>query len=132
MGSGLMTSGFGQSLGAAGANLQTQLAQMKEQYRRQSINDLLQQYNQLSSNALGTNTFENTYTPPTQDPLMEIIKGVTQAGASIIGGPLAKAGVDYFMNKPSNNQTQSQPFSAGTPGNGYQGRFGELPNYAGY
>jgi len=133
MGSGLMTSGFGQTLGAAGANLQSQLAQMKQQYQRQSINDLLQQYNQLTNSSLGTNTFENTYVPPTEDPLMSLIKtGVTGAAAAA-GGPLAGAATKFFTDKLKNN-TQSQPFSAGTPGNGgYQGRFGNLDvNYGGY
>lgn len=45
MGGGLSSSGFGQSLGAAGANLQTNLAQMKSQMGRQSIQDILGLFN---------------------------------------------------------------------------------------
>ncbi len=63
MGGGLSSSGFGQALGAAGGNLQTQLAQMKQQYQRQSINDFLGQYNQMNNQYLGTRPFENTYQP---------------------------------------------------------------------
>ncbi len=66
MGGGLSSSGFGQALGAAGSNLQTQLAQMKQQYQRQSINDLLGQYNQLANRGLGAKSFENVYDPGTQ------------------------------------------------------------------
>ena len=133
MGSGLMTSGFGQSLGAAGGNLQAQLAQMKDQFRRQSINDLLNQYNQLTSTSLGTNTFENVYTPPTEDPLTNLLTTGLTAGATAIGGPAAGALTNWATNAFKSN-SQSQPFSAGTPGNGqgYQGRFGNLPNYGGY
>lgn len=41
MGGGLSSSGFGQSLGTAGASLQTQLAGMKSGIQRQSIQDIL-------------------------------------------------------------------------------------------
>jgi hypothetical protein len=41
MGGGLSSSGFGQALGAAGANLQTNLAQMKSGMQRNSIQDIL-------------------------------------------------------------------------------------------
>jgi hypothetical protein len=65
MGGGLSSSGFGQALGAAGSNLQTQLAHMKSQLQRQSVNDLFGQYNQMGSQALGTRAFENQYQPGT-------------------------------------------------------------------
>jgi len=41
------SSGFGQSIGAAGANLQHQLASMKSGMQRGSIQDILGQYNQM-------------------------------------------------------------------------------------
>lgn len=137
MGGGLSSSGFGQSLGAAGANLQAQLAQMKQQYQRQSINDLLNQYNQLTSTSLNARPFENVYDPGTEGQLGiggEILKGVATGAASAFGGPFGKfAGNKLFgaMNPSSN---QSQPFSAGSPGSGggYQGRFGQLPEFGGY
>jgi hypothetical protein len=139
MGGGLMTSGFGQSLGAAGANLQAQLAQMKEQYRRQSINDLLQQYNQLTNQSLGARPFENVYDPGTQGQLGfggKILENIGVGAASAFGGPLGGAAAKGVSNlfQSMGNQTQSQPFSAGTPGaGGYQGRFGNLDvNYGGY
>jgi hypothetical protein len=136
MGGGLMTSGFGQSLGAAGANLQAQLAQMKQQYQRQSINDLLQQYNQLTNQSLGARPYENVYDPGTQGQLGfggKILESIGTGAATAFGGPLggmaAKGASNLFQSM--GNQTQSQPFSAGTPG-GYQGSFGNLPNYGGY
>jgi hypothetical protein len=53
MGGGLSSSGFGQSLGAAGSQLQTNLAQMKSGMQRQSINDILG----LTQNALSQQPF---------------------------------------------------------------------------
>ncbi len=58
MGAGpLSSSGFGQALGAAGANLQTNLAGMKSQMQRQSIMDLLNQFNSMSQLGLGAQPF---------------------------------------------------------------------------
>ncbi len=136
MGGGLMTSGFGQSLGAAGANLQTQLAQMKEQYRRQSINDLLGQYNQLTNQSLGARPFENVYDPGTQGQ-QTLLGGLAQTGltaaATAFGGPAGGFAANTLFNSMKPNQQQSQPFSAGIPGGGgYQGSFGNLPNFGGY
>lgn len=59
-GGALSSSGFGQALGGAGAQLQSNLAGMKENIRRQSISDILQQYqNKLGnySNFLGQQPF---------------------------------------------------------------------------
>ncbi len=57
MGGGLSSSGFGQALGAAGSQLQTNLASMKSQMQRQSINDILGQYNQMSNLGLNAQPF---------------------------------------------------------------------------
>ena len=53
----LSSSVFGQALGAAGANLQTNLAQMKSQMQRSSISDILNQYNQLANGVMGAQPF---------------------------------------------------------------------------
>jgi len=49
----LSSSGFGQALGGAAAGLQSNLAGMKEQIRRQSIGDILQQYQNQIQNRQG-------------------------------------------------------------------------------
>lgn len=140
MGSGLMTSGFGQSLGAAGSSLQAQLAQMKQQYQRQSINDLLNQYNQLTNTSLGTRSFENVYDPGTQGQnsfLGNILEAGVTGAATAFGGPLggaaAKGALNLFKGGAGGGNQESSAFSAGTPsgGGGYQGGFGPLPNYLG-
>lgn len=114
MGGGLMTSGFGQSLGAAGANLQTQLAQMKQQYQRQSINDLLGQYNQLTNQSLNARPFENVYDPGTQGQMGfggKLLEGAATGLAYGFGGPLGGAAAKGLFG--AMNQTQSEPFSQG-------------------
>ncbi len=57
MGGGLSSSGFGQSLSSAGANLQTNLAQMKSGMQNQAIQSLIQQYNQLISSGTSPDLF---------------------------------------------------------------------------
>lgn len=59
LGGGLSSSGFGQALGAAGGNLQAQLAQMKTGMQSQAANSLLQQLQQ----ALGQQTFAYGHQP---------------------------------------------------------------------
>jgi hypothetical protein len=97
MGSGLQTSGFGQSLGSAGANLQTQLAQMKEQYRRQSIGDLLQQYNQATNRGL-QQTQENVYQPGTEGWGTPLLKAGLKAAGTAIGGPFGGMAANTLSN----------------------------------
>lgn len=127
MGGGLSSSGFGQALGAAGANLQTQLASMKEQYRRQAINDLLGQYNQLTNRGLNARSFENTYDPGTQGQLGfggELIKGGISAAAAAYGGPAAKQGVDAIFDYGVNMANSG---TGGYPGgSGYKDGFGKF------
>ena len=112
MGSGLSTSGFGQSLGAAGANLQAQLAQMKQQFQRQSINDLLNQYNQLSNQSLNAKSFENTYQPGSTGLIGGALEGV-------IGGLGTGTGLNFgnkmgnFFSPGNDQQNKSNAFSIG-------------------
>lgn len=56
-GGALSSSGFGQALSSAGANLQTNLAQMKSGMQRNAILDLLNQYNTLSGSSLSAQPF---------------------------------------------------------------------------
>ena len=60
-GGALSSSGFGQALGGAGSQLQTQLAGMKSQLQRQAIGDIFGQYNKLSSMGMGAQPFGYTY-----------------------------------------------------------------------
>ncbi len=69
MGGGLSSSGFGQSLGAAGGNLQNQLAQLKAGLGQQAAQSLMGQYGNMSQQALGAQPF-----------------GYQQQGPSLLGG----------------------------------------------
>jgi len=122
MGGGLSSSGFGQALGAAGANLQTQLASMKQQYQRQSINDLLNQYNQLTNTGLNARTFENTYQQGSTGLLGGLGTGLAGGIGTALGGPLGGAigsGIGSLFNSGTGKNNSSS-------GNGYKGSFGNL------
>lgn len=78
----LSSSGFGQALGAAGANLQTDLAAMKSGMQRSSINDYLGQYNTMTGQALNSQPFAyyqqqpgggamNSFAANTAGPMMQ-------------------------------------------------------------
>jgi hypothetical protein len=68
LGGGMSSSGFGQALGAAGGNLQAQLAQMKTGMQSQAANSLLQHLQQ----ALGQQSFAYGHQPasPGMIPIM--------------------------------------------------------------
>lgn len=141
MGSGLMTSGFGQALGAAGSNLQAQLASMKQQYQRQSINDYLNQYNQSLNRGLNTQSFQNVYDPGKQGQLGpggEAMKMGATVAASIFGGPGGGAAVNALTGAlqggaqgGSTGMSSINPFSVGGQ-SGYKGTFGSLPGFGGF
>lgn len=57
MGSGLMTSGFGQALGGAAANLQSQLAALKAGLGQQAAGQLMGQYGGMLGMGLGAQPF---------------------------------------------------------------------------
>ena len=85
MGGGLSSSGFGQSLGAAGANLQAQLASMKSGMQKDAVGSMFNQYNQMANQGLGTRSFENQYFPGTGGLVGNIAQGVG-AGIGTGGG----------------------------------------------
>ena len=63
MGGGLSSSGFGQALGGAGAQLQSQLAGLHGALRQGATGQALGQYNSLANLGLGTRSFENFHQP---------------------------------------------------------------------
>lgn len=63
MGGGLSSSGFGQALGGAGAQLQAQLAGLHGNLRQGAASQAMGQFNNLANLGLGTRTFENVYQP---------------------------------------------------------------------
>ena len=63
MGGGLSSSGFGQALGGAGAQLQSQLAGLHGALRQGAAGQALGQFNNLAGLRLGTSSFENVLRP---------------------------------------------------------------------
>lgn len=80
----LSSSGFGQALGAAGGQLQSQLAALRGQLQQNAAGSLTNQYNQLANLGLGTRPFENAYQPGSTglvgNALGGFSQGIGQAG----------------------------------------------------
>jgi len=73
----LSSSAFGQSIGAAGGRLQSQLAQLREQRKGQSIQDILGLYTNLTGVGLGQQPFGYTH----REGSSGVLPGLIQAGA---------------------------------------------------
>lgn len=78
MGGGLSSSGFGQALGAAGGNLQAQLAQLKAGLGQQAAQSLMGQYGNLSGLSLNAQPFGYQQKAPTA--LGGMLQGWAQGG----------------------------------------------------
>lgn len=107
-GGGLSSSGFGQALGAAGANLQTDLVAMKANMQRQSISDILNQYNQMSTGVMNDQPFSRVaQAPGTFSSIMSGIGGMKNPyGAPQLGGenygiPKQSGSISFGGNDPS-------------------------------
>lgn len=77
-GGALSSSGFGQALSSAGANLQTELAGMKAGLQQQAIRDILGQYNKMAGVGLGTSAFG--YKQPQQGFLQQLLAAYASKG----------------------------------------------------
>lgn len=107
-GGGLNSSGFGQALGAAGGNLQATLAAQKSGLQRQSIGDIMNQYNSLLSGGLNQNITQNTYQPGGAGFATEAIAGAAQAA----GNSMAQNGFPQWLKDivgGSNGTGMGQP-----------------------
>lgn len=93
MGGGLSSSGFGQSLSAAGGNLQNQLAQLKTGLMGQAAQGLMGQYNQMSGQSLGAKPFGYQHIQGSPGMFGSMASGFgEQAGAQF-----ANRGIPAFM-----------------------------------
>lgn len=90
MGGGLSSSGFGQALGGAGADLQAKLAGLHGALRQGAAGQLMGQYNQLANLGLGTRSFENIYQPGSTG----LMGGL---GAGLAGGAGQAGGMALMM-----------------------------------
>lgn len=97
MGGGLSSSGFGQALGAAGGNLQAQLAQLKAGLGQQAAQSLMGQYGNMAGMGLSAQPF-----------------AYQQAGPSMLGGAMQGWAQGGFGGMGQGGQ-QNNMF--GSPGN---------------
>jgi len=95
MGGGLSSSAFGQSLGAAGSNLQSQLAQMMGQMRMGAGEQMFGQ----AQNAMGVDPFAYVSKQGSPSMLQSMMPGIAQGATS--------AGMNYLMNRPGSGGGQS-------------------------
>lgn len=93
LGGGLSSSGFGQSLSAAGGNLQTQLAALKAGLAGQAGQQLMGQYGQQSGMAMGQSPFTNTYQPGRQNAMGSFASSYAGGGMPGFGELLKYLGV---------------------------------------
>ncbi len=97
MGGGLSSSGFGQSIGAAGGQLQNQLAALKSGLGQQAANSLMGQYGQLTGSAMNAQPFAYQQRGPSMTGGM--MQGWAQsgfAGAGDMGNSLSNAYQKYM------------------------------------
>lgn len=83
MGGGLSSSGFGQALGAAGGNLQAQLAQLKAGLGQQAAQSLMGQYGNLTGMGLSAQPFG--YQQQAPSALGGMLQGWAQGGFGGMG-----------------------------------------------
>lgn len=96
-GGALSSSGFGQSLGGAGAGLQAQLAQLFAQLQNQAAGAQTQQYNQLSQTGLNYQPFGYQK----QKGSAGLLPTLLAAAAGAAGGPIGAALGQGFGGKIS-------------------------------
>jgi hypothetical protein len=88
MGGGLSSSGFGQALGGAGAQLQAQLAGLHGNLRNQAAGQAMGQFNNLAGMGLGTRAFENMHRPGSGGLIGEGLSGLGMGFGAPAGGAL--------------------------------------------
>lgn len=79
-GGALSSSGFGQAIGGAGANLQSQLAQLKSQLQQSAAQDLMGQYNNLTQQSMSAQPFSYQQQPGQQGLVQSALQGWGQSG----------------------------------------------------
>lgn len=97
MGGGLSSSGFGQALGAAGGNLQAQLAQLKAGLGQNAAQSLMQQYGGMAGMGLGAQPF--AYQQPGPSMAGGMLQGWAQGG---FGGMQGFGGNKPSFGSPNN------------------------------
>ncbi len=106
MGGGLSSSGFGQALSSAGGNLQAQLAQLKAGLGQNAANSLMQQYGNVSGQAMGAKPFG--YQAPQQGLLPSFLQAWGQSGFPGIQGMNFGSGNKFPLTAGYDNMFRQQ------------------------
>ena len=129
MGGGLSSSGFGQALGGAGAQLQAQLAGLHGNLQQQGVGQAFGQYNNLANLGLGTRAFENQYQPGNTGIIGGALAGLGQGFGGALGMGLGmgapgaiSSGIGGLMNLFKNRQGGLGSAPYGSPGPQNMGR----------
>lgn len=124
MGGGLMSSGFGQALGGAASDFQSQLAGLKSGLQRSAIQDMFGLYGGMSQNALGAQPFSYTHQPGESNPIMSGLSGFNQgmmqngawgSGGGGGGSPFSSI-ANWFGSGGGQNNLATQNMAAGIRG----------------
>lgn len=92
-GGALTSSGFGQAIGGAGSQFQSNLSNLYAQIQQNAAGQLTNQYNQLSNTGLGARPFENTFQPGSSGLVGGLASGAGKGFGNILG---TKAGMKWF------------------------------------
>jgi hypothetical protein len=104
-GGALSSSGFAQTLGGAGANLQAQLAGLFSNLQQSAASQSMNQYNNLAGIGLGTRAFQPTYQPGSTGIAGGLAEGFGQSLGQTGGNSLMDTIFDYLKNRESNQST---------------------------
>jgi hypothetical protein len=113
-GGALSSSGFGQALGAAGGNLQSNLAQLKAMLGQQAAQSLMGQYGGLTQTALGAQPFAYQQKAPSADQgFMQSWAQGGFPGLKEVSGMFGGGGGGSGANPSSLTNTYDQMFRTG-------------------
>lgn len=122
------SSGFGQALGSAGAQYQSNLDALYAQIQQNAANSAFGNYQNLANTGLGTRGFENAYQPGYPGLVGNVVSGVSQGvgGGIGLGGTigLSQRIASMFNKSPNSNQ------ATGTGGGGGMGVWDSILNAA--
>ena len=102
----LSSSGFGQALGGATSNLQSELAKLFSQLQGQAASAQYGQYNQLGSNLLNTQGFGYQHTPGGGGTGAGMLQGMDWSKISNLFNSSGQQNPQYGMSPAGNQYTQ--------------------------
>ena len=108
-GGALSSSGFGQAIGGAGAQLQSNLAGLYAQLQQQAAQQAFGQYNTMAGYGLGTQAFQPAYQPGNLgfggSALSGIFEGVGKGIGQQAGSGLSSRFAEMFNKNPAQQAT---------------------------